>query len=101
MHKRDVPESNVSLKEAYIVFYEDIEQPVTVTLEDQTFLPIFSTIEKLEEQLPIISPEFPTKIKKVTDFKEFFNSVGGKIRLMLDPYVINGNTRFTELRPRG
>lgn len=41
----------------------------------------------------------PAKMQVVTDKTEFFLSISGKVRVMLDPWVTEeGNTRFLELK---
>ena len=79
--------------------YVDTEQPVFFMLEGIQFLPIFSTVEKYEQAMRTACLPGPAKIKKITDHAEFLDSVNGKVRLMLDPWLTErGTTRFTELR---
>lgn len=93
----------VNLKGHFLPWYIDTDQPVLVSLEDKFFVVVFSSIEKLEEQLPIIKPKGRTKIKVIQDSMYFVKSVisdtNGMIRIMLDPFVYMGKTRFTEVVP--
>ena len=71
--------------------------PVMLRIEDVEFVVICSTKEKMEQVLAFAGIT-DAKIQQITDSNEFFDSVRG-IRIMLDPYIYNGNTRFTELHP--
>ncbi len=99
MNRLDRPLARMNLTGMFFPAYLDDDQPCLVVLEGVHFLPIFSTVEKLQEQLPIINPLAPTKVKQITDGRECLESVlGYGLRVMLDPYVTDhGTTRWTEV----
>lgn len=80
-------------------------QPHVIKLNgcDDWFLPIFSTVAKLHEHLDHVSRKLNTKpppytIKKIDDGKEFFDSVYGQARIMVDPVVISDDhTKWVEI----
>jgi hypothetical protein len=80
-------------------------QPVLVEMPDcrGLFVTIFSSEEKLREQMQLILPGQPYKIKKITDGQEFCESIWEhNIRIMRDPYVTDGNkTHWTEVMKDG
>lgn len=80
-------------------------QPVLFEFEGVHFLPIFTSIGKFADaMIQTFAPARRDEIKPqvITDHAEFIDSVAGKVRLMLDPWITEaGTTRFTELRPDG
>ena len=73
--------------------------PVMMELEGAQFVIVCSTKEKLETVLAEICVK-DASIKRITDGKGFIKSIlfpGSPARIMLDPYVHEGNTRFTEV----
>ena len=63
-------------------------------------LPIFSTAEKLYEAMrEWLKPDGPWKIKQIQDGIDFINSIHEnqfvRVIIAADPYIVNGNTRFT------
>lgn len=75
----------------------DIDQPVLLRIENTLFLPVYSTEEKLRSSM-VIARQTRYKIKHIDDGRDFFDSVKGKIRVCLDPWITpEGNTRFQEL----
>jgi hypothetical protein len=81
--------------------YADTGQPVLARLEGVLFLQLFSTREKAEAALPLLRPAGPVKLKAVSDQGPFLGSVWGKVRVMVDPYIVDGKTRFIEVNPPG
>ncbi len=99
MKKLNLPNRAVNVKGMFIGVYLDGSGPVFLKLEKQTFLPIFSTADKYNEAMKIANIT-GAKIQIITDHNEFMDSVYGKVRLMLDPYLTDhGTTRFAELSP--
>jgi hypothetical protein len=89
----------VNVTGMFIGVYLTDGQPVLFQVEDVLFLPIFSTPEKFEEAMEFAGVAKTCKIQLITDHAGFMESVIGKVRLMLDPWINEkGNTRFTELR---
>jgi hypothetical protein len=87
---------SLNLSGYLFLVYTDDEQPVLGPMGDTYFLPVFSTKEKLDAYIPVFAPKSPTKIKQITDGKEFVDSIHeGGVRIMVDPYICNGNIRFT------
>jgi len=69
-------------------------QPVLIRCEGKCFLPIYSTVEKLEASMEFMKvPDY--KIKHIDDGLDFIKSLEGQVVVALDPHVVNGNTRFT------
>ncbi len=109
----------INLDGYVFLMYEDDGQPVLGRMGGTMFLAVFSTMEKLEAYLPILFPprEVPgmpvptiaigpprTKIKQVQEggTREFIDSIHeGGCRIMIDPYIHEGNTRFTMVKMEG
>ena len=80
-----------------------MDQPVLINppgQADPLFVMTFSSVEKLEAWMKVINVT-DYKIKQVDDPGDFIESVvtDNSLRIMHDPYVHNGNTRWTELMP--
>lgn len=105
MITRDEPHKQINVTGYILGVFVRSNAPVLFTLEGIEFLPIFSTKEKADDAMLIaFSPEERDKItlKVITDHQDFIDSVKGKVRLMLDPWLTeHGTTRFTELHPDG
>ncbi len=100
MQKREgLPPRPINLTGMFSPFYLN-GQPVVVEVEGVRFVTVFSTVEKLQEQLPTICPHSPTKIVQVTDGLEFLASVLPHFRVMVDPWTLTVDgkpkTRWTE-----
>lgn len=73
--------------------------PVMMELDGARFIVVCSTKKKLDSVLVDIGVTDAT-VKRIIDGPEFVRSVlcpGSPARIMLDPYVHDGNTRFTEV----
>ena len=89
----------INVKGCYFWVYEATGQHVLVILEEICFMPIFSTEQKAKEGLATLRVQGNTRLKQITDTREFLESVVGKeVRVMLDPYPKGWNTRFKEVR---
>ncbi len=86
----------------FVVFLSD-EQPVLIRQPEggPTLLPIFSTREKLQEAIDCwIKVAEPWKIQRVDDHDEFIGScLEAGIEVAADPYLYQGNTRWTGFIP--
>lgn len=101
MWRRSDKELQINLDGHVFLMYQDNDQPVLGRMGNTMFLAVFSTVEKLEEYRPILNPPRPTKIKQVQEggSAEFIDSIHqGGVRIMIDPYIHNGNTRFTMVK---
>lgn len=68
--------------------------PVAIIIENKTFLPVFTTVEKLKSFFKESNIN-DYQIKKVLDGIEFLNSVKNGPSVILDPWTTpDGNTRF-------
>lgn len=79
------------------------DQPVIINMPGVTmqFVPFYSTVEKLYESMRYMGYD-DYNIKQVDNIKECVSSiVDYGLRVMLDPYIHNGNTRWTELTKEG
>lgn len=97
MKKRSEPKSIVI--DGYLLPWRQ-EQPVSIIVEGVWFIAIFSTMKKLEQSMEFAGVK-EYSIKQIDDGIDFIDSIkeqGG--RIMLDPYIVNGNTRFTEITLR-
>ncbi len=87
---------NVNVEDMFIGMYGE-NKPFLLVLEGIKFLPIFTTPEKLEETV-LRCKVPPVSTKQITDQWDFLDSIVGKIRIMVDPWITpEGNTRFTEI----
>lgn len=85
-----------SIGGTYLAFYED-DSPVVIFLDDQPFVGVFSTAAKLAESMGQMQVQ-NYRLKQIANPDDFLNSVTGQqVRICLDPRVVNGKTRFTEL----
>lgn len=73
------------------------ESPVNIMIEGERFIPVYTTKSKLEDSMSLIGIEKYT-IKKIDDAIAFRESVLPMIRIARDPYIHDGNTRFTEIK---
>jgi hypothetical protein len=83
-----------------LALYPD-KQPVTFRVAENPaiFVPIFSDEDKLRESM-VRSKISEYDIKIVQDGVDFVDSIAEQgLRIMLDPYIHNGNTRWTEVKP--
>ncbi len=73
-------------------------QPVFMTVpgSPHTYLPIFSTEEKLRQVMQEISIT-GYSIKQIDDTDEFLSSVPQHIPVIVDPHRVGDKTRWTEL----
>lgn len=77
-------------------------QPMLVALEGHLFLPIYATRQRAELGRAIAMPPEPVTLKQITDHADFLASVReAGLRVMVDPYIADGNTRFIELKLEG
>lgn len=91
--------TDIDINELYLGVYLSDNTPVLFKVEGIYFLPIFSSVEKYETAMKLSNLPDPAKMQVVTDKTEFFLSISGKVRVMLDPWVTEeGNTRFLELK---
>jgi hypothetical protein len=96
MWRRSDKSLSVSVTDYVFLVYTDNEQPVLIKGPEFYMVPIFSTIEKLEEYKPILNPRDSVKVKQIMDGIDFLTSIHeGGARVIIDPYIHNGNTRFT------
>lgn len=73
-------------------------QPVLVVLEDDTFLPLFTDVERLHAHMKSSGVQ-GYKVMHVDHGPSFLASVIGQVRVMLDPWFTDrGTTRFTEVK---
>lgn len=80
----------------YLAFYED-DQPVVLYLDDQPFVGLFSSPSRLAEAMHVVSVR-NYRLKQVASAEAFLDSLDGQqVRICLDPRVVGGKTRFTEL----
>lgn len=93
--------SNLNV-DGYFLAWEKT-QPYVIRLEnsDDWFLPIFSTVEKLKAHMAYIQQKLgptPYTIKKIDSGLEFFKSVHGQARVMVDPEIVSEHhTRWKEM----
>lgn len=76
-------------------------QPVMIELDGGRFVVVCSTRDKMEAVLDRIDIR-DYRMKQITEGRDFVDSVlfpGSPVRLMVDPYIHEGNTRFTEVFP--
>jgi hypothetical protein len=78
---------------AMALYDNDPSDPVLIMIENQTFLPVYSTAEKLNASMELMNIKDFT-VKRITDGADFLESVGD-LQVCADPYIHNGNTRFT------
>ncbi len=77
--------------------------PVALRLpgNPSTFVMLFDDAEALRREMDRIHTT-DYLIKRVTDGREFVADARAcGLRIMLNPYVVNGNTRWTEIAPLG
>ena len=80
----------------FLSFYPD-GTPIVLFVDDQPFVSVYSTPRKLQEMMEIVNID-KYQMKHITDQDDFFKSLQGHpVRVMLDPYMHMGKTRFTEL----
>lgn len=77
------------------------DQPVFLTVSDARafkWVTVFSTVEKLHEMMELCGVK-DYKIKHIQDGKEFAFSIleDGRYRIMLDPRMVDGKVRWTEV----
>jgi hypothetical protein len=73
-------------------------EPVLYEIEGTKFVPIFSTVEKLRDSMSFAHVD-EYDIKTITDGIDFLESIEeAGFNGILDPYIVNGNTRFTLLK---
>lgn len=75
------------------------DQPVILTMPNNPshFVPVFSTESDLRAAM-LQAQQKTYKIKQITDGLDFAKSIiEAKCRIMLDPRVVDGNTRWTEI----
>jgi hypothetical protein len=68
--------------------------PVLITIEEEMWFPIYSTVDKLEASMKLIGATNYT-IKQITNGSDFLESIGDAVMICADPYIYCGNTRFT------
>jgi hypothetical protein len=96
MHKRSDKEIPIDLTGYALIVYQEDNQPYLLLIENVHFLPVFSTIEKAYECLAFAPPDRPIKPMRIDDGYEFLDSVQGQVRVAIDPYIIDGKTRWLE-----
>ncbi len=75
---------------------------LTIEGSDDLFLPLFSTIDKLQAVAELFKLTFD-HVKRITDGVAFLERVpatgpdGRRVRIMLDPYREGDKTRFSEI----
>lgn len=80
----------------YLAFYPD-GSPIVLFLDNQPFVCVFSTTRRLQEKMEIVGID-KYQMKHIIHQDDFFKSLDGHpVRVMLDPYLHMGKTRFTEL----
>lgn len=81
------------------------DQPVLIALQGTSdlFVPVFSTIEKLQAFMSELAVKIHyDKIKQVMNGREFADSVLLHARIAIDPYVTDaGRLRWTEIVSHG
>ncbi len=71
-------------------------QPITVRIEGALWLPIFSTVERLKEQMAAAGCVF--SIKQIDDANDFLKStVEQGIAVCLDLHHVDGKVRFARI----
>ena len=83
----------------YLMPFSYTEQPLLVEMpgNPNKWLPIFSSVGALEKHCERIGIK-DYKIKKIDDGLDFLYSIKPYgIRVMANPFIFNGNTRWTEI----
>jgi hypothetical protein len=77
--------------------FEDNQQPVLMELDNNQFLPVFTTPEKAAVMREKVAESL--RLKQITDHHEFCDSVAGKVRVVVDPVEdkVANKTRWLEL----
>lgn len=82
-----------------LAFWKGAASPITIIIENEQCLPIYSEKEKLETSMKDLKIE-EYDIKQIDNGAEFLESVIPHFRVVLNPYITpEGNTRFTNIQP--
>lgn len=74
--------------------------PIFIYIEQQRFLPIFSTEPKLRESMRLYNVVQPYRIHRINHGREFLECLWSQdVPVVLDPYPHKGNTRYKLLVP--
>ena len=87
----------VKLTGLFVAFHHAVNAPLVVTIDDEVFVPLFTTRRKMHEVVcTLISGRY--RIRQINNESEFIESVRGKMRVMIDPHTTAlGDTRFSEV----
>jgi hypothetical protein len=88
---------DVKLTGLFVAFHHAVNAPIVVTINDEVFVPPFTTRRKMHEVVStLITGRY--RIRQINNARDFIESVRGKRRVMIDPHTTAlGNTQFSEL----
>lgn len=101
-HLTGLPPRLTSITGCLMLLFLDNRQPVLLRRPGgrEWLLPVFSTKEKLDAALAWMNIADAWKIQQITDQAEFLEPLAGhNIIVAADPYLHNGNTRWTGFIP--